>query len=110
MGYDDEFRIASTMVPALTTMALPLREMGAAAMTGLLGELSDENDEKHDGGASAERRTPRPDAGPVPAGGARVNGPGPRRPDLIRSPAGNAGSHNAQKRCPNGQYVTRVAS
>ena len=34
MGYDDEFRIAYTMVPALTTMALPLREMGAAAMTG----------------------------------------------------------------------------
>ena len=36
MGYDDELHIADTMVPALTTMALPLREMGAAAMTQLL--------------------------------------------------------------------------
>lgn len=36
MGYDDEHRIAGTMVPALTTMALPLREIGRAAMTSLL--------------------------------------------------------------------------
>jgi LacI family transcriptional regulator len=41
MGYDDEFRIADTMVPALTTMALPLREMGAAAMTMLLDRIED---------------------------------------------------------------------
>ncbi|MGO4858022.1 LacI family DNA-binding transcriptional regulator [Arthrobacter sp. 2MCAF14] len=41
MGYDDEFRIAATMVPALTTMALPLREMGAAAMSMLLGQIED---------------------------------------------------------------------
>lgn len=39
MGYDDETRIADTMVPALTTMALPLREMGRAAMTTLLDAL-----------------------------------------------------------------------
>ncbi len=37
MGYDDEFHVADTMVPALTTMALPLREMGAAAMTAAVG-------------------------------------------------------------------------
>lgn len=41
MGYDDEFRIAGTMVPALTTMALPLREMGAAAMSMLLQQIED---------------------------------------------------------------------
>ncbi|WP_144659269.1 LacI family DNA-binding transcriptional regulator [Paenarthrobacter nicotinovorans] len=39
MGYDDEHRIASTMVPALTTMALPLREIGQAAMAALLGTI-----------------------------------------------------------------------
>ncbi|MFK0006861.1 LacI family DNA-binding transcriptional regulator [Paenarthrobacter sp. NPDC090520] len=39
MGYDDEHRIASTMVPALTTMALPLREIGRAAMSALLGAI-----------------------------------------------------------------------
>jgi LacI family transcriptional regulator len=40
MGYDDEFRVAKSMVPALSTMALPLREMGAAAMTALLGDVT----------------------------------------------------------------------
>ena len=39
MGYDDESHVADTMVPALTTMALPLREMGAAAMTALLEQI-----------------------------------------------------------------------
>jgi LacI family transcriptional regulator len=39
MGYDDEERIADTMVPALTTMALPLREIGRAAMTTLLDAI-----------------------------------------------------------------------
>ncbi|MGO4247917.1 LacI family DNA-binding transcriptional regulator [Paenarthrobacter sp. RAF54_2] len=39
MGYDDESRIADTMVPALTTMALPLREIGRAAMTTLLDRI-----------------------------------------------------------------------
>ncbi len=39
MGYDDEHRIAGTMVPALTTMALPLREIGRAAMTSLLDSV-----------------------------------------------------------------------
>ncbi|YCH07799.1 LacI family DNA-binding transcriptional regulator [Arthrobacter sp. alpha11c] len=39
MGYDDEARIADTMVPALTTMALPLREIGRAAMTTLLDTI-----------------------------------------------------------------------
>jgi LacI family transcriptional regulator len=82
MGYDDEFRIAATMVPALTTMALPLREMGAAAMTGLLRELSEEP-ENNDGGARLERGpggvradqtlvpcrlVVRESTGPVPAG------------------------------------------
>jgi len=83
MGYDDEFRIASTMVPALTTMALPLREMGAAAMTGLLRDLSDEPGEREEpengGGAPAEhhradqtlvpcRLVVRESTGPLPAG------------------------------------------
>lgn len=75
MGYDDEFRIASTMVPALTTMALPLREMGAAAMTGLLRELSEEPEEPEDNddGVRAETLVPcrlvvRESTGPVPAG------------------------------------------
>jgi LacI family transcriptional regulator len=39
MGYDDESHVADTMVPALTTMALPLREMGAAAMKSLLEQI-----------------------------------------------------------------------
>src|SRR5207237_6995706 len=39
MGYDDESHVADTLVPALTTMALPLREMGAAAMTQLLEQI-----------------------------------------------------------------------
>ncbi|MDI3193577.1 LacI family DNA-binding transcriptional regulator [Pseudarthrobacter sp. AL07] len=82
MGYDDEFRIAATMVPALTTMALPLREMGAAAMTGLLRELSEEPEEPEDhddGGAPAGHSSPgqtmvpcrlvvRESTGAVPAG------------------------------------------
>ncbi|MEC3850782.1 LacI family DNA-binding transcriptional regulator [Arthrobacter sp. TES] len=41
MGYDDEHRIANTMVPALTTMALPLREIGREAMTRLLDAIED---------------------------------------------------------------------
>lgn len=41
MGYDDEARIADTMVPALTTMALPLRDIGRAAMTSLLDSIED---------------------------------------------------------------------
>ena len=82
MGYDDEFRIASTMVPALTTMALPLREMGAAAMTGLLGELGQAPGTGNDGGPAAGTDTEhqptetlvpcrlvlRESTGPVPAG------------------------------------------
>ncbi|MGO4144220.1 LacI family DNA-binding transcriptional regulator [Paenarthrobacter sp. YAF11_1] len=43
MGYDDETRIADTMVPALTTMALPLREIGRAAMTTLLDAIEGTN-------------------------------------------------------------------
>lgn len=82
MGYDDEFRIASTMVPALTTMALPLREMGEAAMTGLLRELAAEpqpNDGTPDEDVKPSWRQPietlvpgrlvvRESTGPVPAG------------------------------------------
>jgi len=51
MGYDDEFRIANTMVPALTTMALPLRDMGAAAMTMLLDAVEGTVEEAPDGDA-----------------------------------------------------------
>ncbi|MEJ1112903.1 LacI family DNA-binding transcriptional regulator [Paenarthrobacter sp. CCNWLY172] len=43
MGYDDETRIADTMVPSLTTMALPLREIGRAAMTTLLDAIEGTN-------------------------------------------------------------------
>ncbi|MFJ3958415.1 LacI family DNA-binding transcriptional regulator [Arthrobacter sp. NPDC090010] len=39
VGYDDEERVADTMVPTLSTMALPLREIGAAAMTRILASL-----------------------------------------------------------------------
>ncbi|ABK04517.1 transcriptional regulator, LacI family [Arthrobacter sp. FB24] len=53
MGYDDEFRIAKNMVPALSTMALPLREMGAAAMTALLADVGSAPNGKHDGGGPA---------------------------------------------------------
>lgn len=72
MGYDDESRIADTMVPALTTMALPLREMGAAAMTQLLDAVEDP-----DGGIGGltpkETMVPcrlvvRQSTGPVPSG------------------------------------------
>lgn len=69
MGYDDETRIADTMVPALTTMALPLREIGRAAMTTLLDAI-----EGTDGmaqGTSVETMVPcrlvtRESTGPVP--------------------------------------------
>jgi len=81
MGYDDEFRVAKTMVPALSTMALPLREMGAAAMTALLAEVGSVPDgENPDDEAPAtapssatETMVPcqlvvRDSTGPVPAG------------------------------------------
>ncbi len=73
MGYDDELHIAEAMVPALTTMALPLREMGAAAMTQLLELI------EGDGGSETARvdgpetlvpcrLVVRDSTGPVPAG------------------------------------------
>jgi len=88
MGYDDEFRIAKAMVPALSTMALPLREMGAAAMTALLAEVeATPNGKNDDGGPAASvagasaasasagvetmvpcRLVVRDSTGPVPAG------------------------------------------
>ncbi|NUT69636.1 LacI family DNA-binding transcriptional regulator [Pseudarthrobacter sp. C4D7] len=82
MGYDDEFRIAKAMVPALSTMALPLREMGAAAMTSLLAEVgSAPEGTPDDGGPAAAavsgtaretmvpcRLVARESTGPVPAG------------------------------------------
>ncbi|UVJ38718.1 LacI family DNA-binding transcriptional regulator [Arthrobacter sp. CJ23] len=77
MGYDDEFRIANTMVPALTSMALPLREMGAAAMTMLLQQIEDPAAGAAGTGASGagvlETMVPcrlmiRESTGPVPAG------------------------------------------
>ncbi|MHC6222035.1 LacI family DNA-binding transcriptional regulator [Arthrobacter sp. MMS24-S77] len=73
MGYDDEFRIAATMVPALTTMALPLREMGAAAMSMLLEQIEDSDRRPAAGGrAGLETMVPcrlvvRESTGPVPA-------------------------------------------
>ncbi|WP_426299426.1 LacI family DNA-binding transcriptional regulator [Arthrobacter sp. R-11] len=75
MGYDDEFRIANTMVPALTTMALPLREMGAAAMTKLLDAVEGTVEEAadQDAGDPLETMVPcrlviRESTGPVPPG------------------------------------------
>ena len=73
MGYDDEFRIAATMVPALTTMALPLREMGAAAMSMLLEQIEDPAQRPTAGGSGhLETMVPcrlvvRESTGPVPA-------------------------------------------
>jgi LacI family transcriptional regulator len=80
MGYDDEFRVAKTMVPALSTMALPLREMGAAAMTALLAEVrsvpageADDGGPDTAAGSAPETMVPchlvvRESTGPVPAG------------------------------------------
>ncbi|BAS16461.1 hypothetical protein AHiyo8_47640 [Arthrobacter sp. Hiyo8] len=79
MGYDDESRIAATMVPALTTMALPLREMGAAAMSMLLEQIEDPAKRSTSGGGGGfeangglETMVPcrlvvRESTGPVPA-------------------------------------------
>lgn len=79
MGYDDESRIAATMVPALTTMALPLREMGAAAMSMLLEQIEDPAHRPTSGGGTGfeangglETMVPcrlvvRESTGPVPA-------------------------------------------
>lgn len=69
MGYDDEHRIAGTMVPALTTMALPLREIGSAAMTSLLDSV--EGVKGTTAGASLETMVPcrlvlRESTGPAP--------------------------------------------
>lgn len=73
MGYDDEFRIANTMVPALTSMALPLREMGAAAMAMLLQQIEDPTAVANAAPADLETMVPcrlmvRESTGPVPAG------------------------------------------
>lgn len=67
MGYDDEARIADTMVPALTTMALPLREIGRAAMTTLLDAIEG----THESSATVETMVPcrlviRESTGPAP--------------------------------------------
>ncbi|MEZ2388286.1 LacI family DNA-binding transcriptional regulator [bacterium RCC_150] len=72
MGYDDESRIAGTMVPALTTMALPLREMGAAAMGMLLKQIEDHEPTSDGNDAGLETMVPcrlvvRDSTGPVPA-------------------------------------------
>ncbi|MEV7606526.1 LacI family DNA-binding transcriptional regulator [Paenarthrobacter sp. NPDC089322] len=69
MGYDDEARIADTMVPALTSMALPLREIGRAAMTTLLDTI--EGRAQDDPASSVETMVPcrlvvRESTGPVP--------------------------------------------
>ncbi|GAA3283503.1 LacI family DNA-binding transcriptional regulator [Paenarthrobacter aurescens] len=69
MGYDDETRIADTMVPSLTTMALPLREIGRAAMTTLLDAI--EGTGEAGSGTPVETMVPcrlvvRESTGPVP--------------------------------------------
>ncbi|MGA8791075.1 MAG: LacI family DNA-binding transcriptional regulator, partial [Paenarthrobacter sp.] len=69
MGYDDETRIADTMVPALTTMALPLREIGRAAMTTLLDAI--EGTDTTGKGTTVETMVPcrlviRESTGPAP--------------------------------------------
>ncbi|GAA2846773.1 LacI family DNA-binding transcriptional regulator [Paenarthrobacter ilicis] len=68
MGYDNEARIADTMVPALTTMALPLREIGRAAMTTLLDAIENGTGAE---GTTMETMVPcrlvtRDSTGPVP--------------------------------------------
>ena len=42
VGYDDEAALADLMVPALTTVALPLQEMGRRAMASVLARLEPE--------------------------------------------------------------------
>lgn len=69
MGYDNEARIADTMVPALTTMALPLREIGRAAMTTLLDAIENGTGAE---GTTMETMVPcrlvtRDSTGPAPA-------------------------------------------
>lgn len=44
IGYDDEHIIANTTVPPLTTMALPLAEMGRRAMQAVLAMLEPDSD------------------------------------------------------------------
>jgi LacI family transcriptional regulator len=73
MGYDDESHIADTMVPTLTTMALPLREMGAAAMAALLAQIEGTGNRGDEQAAGLETLVPcrlviRESTGPVPAG------------------------------------------
>lgn len=46
IGYDDDENVAPCLVPALTTVRLPHREMGEAAVQQLLDRLNSENDEK----------------------------------------------------------------
>ncbi|MDF1489017.1 LacI family DNA-binding transcriptional regulator [Tessaracoccus caeni] len=53
MGYDDERRLADDMVPLLSTMALPLAEMGRCAMLAVLAAINPES-------AGAVRLTPGP--------------------------------------------------
>jgi hypothetical protein len=62
MGYDDELRVTRTMFPALTTMALPLREMGAAAMTALLAEVEVAPHKTDDGGNATDAGAASPSA------------------------------------------------
>jgi LacI family transcriptional regulator len=73
MGYDDESHVADTMVPALTTMALPLREMGAAAMKTLLEQIEGPGKSENGQPAGLETLVPcrlvvRESTGRVPAG------------------------------------------
>ncbi|MFJ5954556.1 LacI family DNA-binding transcriptional regulator [Paenarthrobacter sp. NPDC092416] len=73
MGYDDEARIADTMVPALTTMALPLREIGRSAMTTLLDAIEGTSTQpRTTAGPTLETMVPcrlviRESTGPVPS-------------------------------------------
>jgi len=55
VGFDDEDGFASVLVPALTTVALPLAEMGRLAMLNLLGRI-----EKSDGSTDQPTTTVLP--------------------------------------------------
>lgn len=49
IGFDDEYGFASTLVPALTTVELPLAEMGRLAISDLLGRIENSTDEGDEG-------------------------------------------------------------
>lgn len=52
VGFDDDESLAATMVPALTTVQLPFREMGERAVLDLLARLSGEEDDEAPAGST----------------------------------------------------------